>query len=188
MKVLIMIDFTSFIAIDIVISLMLFVISILLPLIHILLLHQGERYLVNIQELMLKYALFFNIGCLFVVGFAGQILYSREIASCVAWQWSPFQYELAFSELALGVLGLSCTLFNHHFWLATIIGSCVWLLGAAGTQLYDKLLHGTTAVAGANFVISWNIFLSIWLIALYVLFYKSTKLKVSEWLCGEQSK
>ncbi len=161
-----MTDFMSFMNLNMVLSLVLFSLSILIPGLVVLFggFQPSFRY---VPELLLKYALFFNVGCLFIVGFMGQLLYGPEIAACLGWGWSPFQYELAFSELCLGILGLISPIFYREFWLATIIGSVVWLIGGSGVHLYHLIIEGNMAVLNGSFVIGWNIFISLWLIGLY---------------------
>lgn len=163
----------SFMCLNTVLSLVLFGLSLIFP-VAIIALGVGytHRY---IPALLLKYALFFNVGCLFITGFLGQILYGPEIAACLAWSWSPFQYELAFSELSLGALGLISPIFHKEFWLATVIGSSIWLLGGSGVHLYYLLIEGNSAILHASFVIGWNIFITLWLIGLYIAVFKTSR-------------
>lgn len=155
----------SFMNLNTILSLVLFGCSLLFPLLYLLFDQQGK--LTGLSEIFVKYSLFFNVGCLFIVGGAGQFLYGPEIASCIGWGWSPFQYELAFSEIALGVLGLIAPLFYREFWLSTIIGTAIWLVGASGVHLYYLIALSDIAILNASFVIGWNIFLTLWLIGLY---------------------
>lgn len=157
----------SFMNLNIVLSLVLFFASLLIPFLQILFIDKYFRFQ-NIPEILLKYALFFNVGCLFIVGSAGQFLYAPEIAAGVGWGWSPFQYELAFSELGLGIVGLLAPLFRKGFWLATIIASSVWLMGGSAVHLYSLWYEGNAAITTANFVIIWNIVIAFWLIGLYI--------------------
>ena len=167
-----MTDFMSFMNLNMVISLTLFVLSLVIP--FFVVLFGGIKYNFRyIPELLLKYALFFNVGCLFITGFMGQLLYGPEIAACIGWGWSPFQYELAFSELCLGVLGLISPIFNREFWLATVIGSVIWLLGGSGVHIYHLIMQGNEALLNASFVIAWNICISFWLIGLYIVLVKT---------------
>jgi hypothetical protein len=170
----------SFLTLNMLILIGLFVISVIAPLVQVLLLAPVEKDTEIISETFLQYALFLNIGCAFVVGFAGQLLYGQEIARCVGWPASPFQYELGFSELALGVMGLLSALFEYQFWLATIICASVWLWGAAGVQLY-YVLSTTQSLAAVDFGTWWNIALPFWLGFLYVLALYCTKKKVKHW-------
>ena len=99
----------------------------------------------------------------------GQLFYGPDIAALLGWAWSPFQYELAFSELALAFLGLISPLFKREFWLATIIASSTWLIGGSAVHLYYLIL-GSQEVLKAGFVIGWNLFIAFWLIGLYSLY------------------
>lgn len=159
-----------FMILNMILLVLLFLLSLLAPLVHTLFFSRNNTE--SIQEMLLKYSLFFNIGCLFIIGFAGHFLYPKEIAQCLSWNWSPFQYELSFSELALAILGMSCSIFNYQFWLATIIASSIWLLGASGVHIYYDLISGTVISNGA-FVVYWNIFIVFWIIGLYFFYHKS---------------
>jgi hypothetical protein len=177
-------DFTmyamSFLTLNMLILIGLFVVSVIAPLVQTLLLAPVEKNAEAISETFLQYTLFLNIGCAFVVGFAGQLLYGQEIARCVSWPASPFQYELGFSELALGILGLLSPLFTHQFWLATIICASVWLWGTAGVQLYS-VLSATHSLAAVDFGTWWNSALPFWLGFLYTLsmmYYTEKKVKL----------
>lgn len=156
----------SFMNLNMILSLVLFVCSLLFPLIHAFFDHHGLK-LTGLSATYVKYALFFNVGCLFIVGGAGQFLYGPEIASSIGWGWSSFQYELAFSELALGILGLIAPLFYREFWLSTIIATSIWLIGASAVHVYDLIALGNSAILNASFVIGWNVLMSLWLIGLY---------------------
>lgn len=117
----------------------------------------------NYLEYLMKYTFFFNIGCLFLLGFIGQILYPSDIANILSWKQSPFQYQLAFSELAIAALGFIGTLSKKGFWLATIINTVIWLLGASLVQiLFTK--------SGISFIAYWNIFIALWLILIYSIY------------------
>jgi hypothetical protein len=161
-----MADCASFMTINMVLSLMLFGASLLLPFLQVIFVEGGWK-VDNLSQLFLKYALFFNVGCLFIMGSAGQFLYAPEISACIGWGWSPFQYELAFSELCLGILGLVSPIFNKEFWLATVIATVIWLIGGSAVHLYYLFAHHNDALLNASFVICWNIILSVWLIGLY---------------------
>ncbi|MBA3751905.1 hypothetical protein H0X06_03885 [Candidatus Dependentiae bacterium] len=162
----------SFMNLNIILSLALFFASIIIPFCQIIFIDKYFRFQ-NIPEILLKYALFFNVGCLFITGCAGQFLYAPEISAGVGWGWSPFQYELAFSELGLGILGLISPLFTKDFWLATIIAAAVWLVGGSAVHLYSLYFEGNMAITTANFVIIWNILIAAWLIACYLAYAKS---------------
>lgn len=181
-----MIKCSPFMILNMVLLIGLFLLSLAVPLLQILL-DKDHKNCSSIHEILLKYSLFFNIGCLFMLGFAGHIIYSSEIASSLSWNWSPFQYELSFSELALAILGLISCLFNHHFWLATIICSVIWLLGASGVHIYYDLFYGSDVIAQGAFVVYWNIFISLWIVGLYILYHKNSQLSFKELFCASEN-
>jgi hypothetical protein len=163
--------------INIILSVSLFSISVIIPLVHMSMLSRTSCIFSGLQEIVLKYSLFFNIGCSFLIGFAAHFLYPLEMAACTGWSESPFQYELGFSELALASMGFLCALFNYEFWLATIIASSIWLLGTASVQLVQ---------GGIAFGPCWNIVIALWHMGLYCLFYKTTQRTIKQWLIGQK--
>ncbi len=163
---------TNIITLNMILSLVLFGLSLTIP--FLVMFFSGEKFnYAELPALLLKYSLFFNVGCLFLAGFLGQLLYSHEIAASLGWSWSQFQYELGFSELTLAILGLISPLFKKEFWAATIISAVIWLLGGSGVHLY--FLYGNEAVLNARFVIGWNIFIAIWLVGLYAYYNRATQ-------------
>ncbi len=147
-----------------ILSLVLFGLSVAMPFLVMVFAGQQFEYR-KLPRLLVTYSLFFNVGCLFLAGFLGQLLYSHEIAASLGWSWSQFQYELGFSELALAVLGLLSPLYKKEFWLATIIVTTIWLLGGTGVHLY--FLYGQDGLLNARFVMGWNVFIVAWLLGLY---------------------
>lgn len=64
--------------------------------------------------------------------FLGHYFRPDEIAAFIGWPaGNPFQREVAFANLAFGVLGVLCVWFRGGFWTATAIGVSVFMLGAA---------------------------------------------------------
>jgi F0F1-type ATP synthase membrane subunit a len=77
---------------------------------------------------LLKYLLFFNVGLGGLLGFVGHTFRADETAQMIGWPpGSPFQTEVAFSNLSYGILGLLSIRFHGLFWSATVIGSSIFL-------------------------------------------------------------
>lgn len=150
------------------VSLVLFILSLVTPFLHQVFLnqHNGE----SVISLLVKYSLFFNVGCLFLSSALGQLLYPDSIALELGWAFSEFQRELAFSELSVGVLGLMSKLFDYNFWLATTISAVIWLFGSSASYLYYSVRYGASIFSQGGFVIYWNLFIALWLIALLYLY------------------
>jgi len=163
-----MINTLSFMTFNTILSIGLFIASLIFPLGKILLARTPMSAKHSV-ELFIQYALFCNVGCLFIAGCMGQVLYGHEIAAVLGWGWSPFQYELAFSELALGILGLISPIFHRDFWLATIIASVTWLIGGSVVHLYYLFGQKNEAILNVSFVVGWNIVIALWLVVLYLI-------------------
>ena len=155
----------AFMQLNMLLSLSLFIVSIIIPLSHFF---NKTFNASSLPVIMLKSALFFNVGCLFITGCAGQLLYGPAIAACLGWSWSPFQYELAFSELALALIGLISPLFHKEFWLATVIAAATWLVGGTAVHIYYLFIEGNQSILNASFVMYWNVFIALWIIGWYI--------------------
>ncbi|MCX7124056.1 MAG: hypothetical protein NTV32_10440 [Gammaproteobacteria bacterium] len=87
---------------------------------------------------LLKWLLVSSVGLQGLFAFVGHFFRANDTARKIGWkQGSPFQTEVAFSNLALGVLGILSYWFIGYFWLATIISRTVFSFGAAYTHLLD---------------------------------------------------
>ena len=106
-------------------------------------LYRRER--ISILEVFLSYLIFFNIGLVGFLGAYAHIFMAAEIAKSIGWApGSPFQFEVAMANLALGVLGFLAYWFRGLFWMATIISCATFLLGDFVGHLIEYS-HGDTA-------------------------------------------
>ncbi len=64
------------------------------------------------------------------VGFVGHTFMAEKVAASIGWERSPFQFEVACTSLAFGVLGFMTSWFQGGFLAATAVGWSVFLLGA----------------------------------------------------------
>jgi hypothetical protein len=79
-------------------------------------------------------------------GFMGHTLVADDVAAQIGWPaGNPFQTEVAFTNLAFGVLGVLSVRLRGDFWLATSIGWGIFLMGAGVTHLVDLVAHGNDA-------------------------------------------
>ncbi len=103
---------------------------------------RGARWL----ELGLLYFFAVIVGLGGVFSFTGHTLVADDVAARIGWPaGNPFQTEVAFTNLAFGVLGLLCLRLRGDFWLATAIGWGVFLVGAGITHVIDLVAHANSA-------------------------------------------
>jgi hypothetical protein len=102
--------------------------AILFTLGHLLLRKQAAGSWITV---LLSYLIFFNIGIMGLMAFIAHTFRAEETAALIGWPaGSPFQTEIAVANLAFGILGLMSLRFRGLFWLATVIGYSLFLLGA----------------------------------------------------------
>lgn len=131
--------------------------------------HSKERVL----TILLKYVLFFNVGVMGLLAFFAHTIMADETAREIGWApGSPFQSEIAFANLAFGILGILCLWRHGDFWLATGVGNAAFLLGAACVHIL-QLMQGNTAPYNAGvFVWVGDVLIPIfYLILLYYYFH-----------------
>lgn len=92
-------------------------------------------------------------GCIGLGGlyaFMGHAFIPAKVAESIGWPTSPFQWEIAMANLALGVLGVMCIWFRGRFRLATAISANVYLLGCAAGHVRQMITAGDFAVNNAG--------------------------------------
>jgi hypothetical protein len=131
----------------------LFIVVLVLACIH-LVFDRKARTAKKILEIILTYFLVINVGLGGILAFLGHTFQSDIIAKSIGWPTgNPFQYEVAAANLAFGILGVLCIWLRGGFWLATGIGSTVFLLGAAMVHLRELVLYHNMAVNNAGLIL-----------------------------------
>jgi hypothetical protein len=84
-----------------------------------------------VKKFLLSF-LVISVGIGSIWAFIGHAFLSAKVAASIGWPaGNPFQLEVAFANLGIGVLGILCYWFRDNFWVATVISSSIFLLGAA---------------------------------------------------------
>ena len=94
-------------------------------------------------ELFTIYLLAISVGANGLGGAFGHLFYSDVVAKAIGWKaGSPFQLEMGFANLTLGILGLIAVGRRDGFRTATIIATTVIGVGATGVHLMEIIQHG----------------------------------------------
>lgn len=97
-------------------------------------------------ELLMLYLFAISIGANGLGGAFGHLFLSDLVAESIGWQaGSPFQLEMGFANLALGVLGLMAISRRDGFRTATIFATAVIGFGATAVHLMDIVESGNLA-------------------------------------------
>ncbi len=118
------------------------ILPLLLAIAHILLDKQAHTPARRIETFMI-YLLAISVGANGLGGAFGHIFLSDLVAKSVGWPTgSPFQLEMGFANLVIGVLGLIAVGQRDGFRTATILSTTIIGLGATGVHLWDIAATG----------------------------------------------
>ena len=123
----------------------------------------------RIVEIFLLSFLVLSLGIGSIWAFIGHAFLSAQVAANIGWApGSPFQLEVAFANLSIGVLGILCYWIRDNFWTATVISSSIFLFGAAYGHIINILQYANYAPGNAGAVLYMDIIGPIILIALLI--------------------
>jgi len=129
-----------------------------------------------VLETVIAYGLLFNMGASCLYAFMGHAFVSDQVANYIGWSsGSPFQFEVAVANLSYGILGTLCFWFRGRFWLATIIGFSVFVLGAAYGHVVDIVEHHNYAPGNAGAPLYSDIIKPVVFIVLYAVHAKMSR-------------
>jgi hypothetical protein len=97
-------------------------------------------------ELFLLYLLGISAGANGIGGFMGHLFASDQVAEAVGWPaGNPFQLEVGFANLAIGILGVMAVGRRDGFREATVIAMTVFSVGATIVHILDIVQTGNLA-------------------------------------------
>ena len=154
-------------------GLIVFLLSVVLPLIH-LGLSREPKTRARVLHLLLLYALVLDVGVIGLpLGFVPHVFFADQAAHLIGWPpGSPFQFEVGIHDGAWGLLGFLCIWIGGLFWLATGLGWSLFMLGATYGHIYQTLREGNCAPYNFLTIFSDGI-IAIWLLGLLYLYYRS---------------
>ena len=127
----------------------------------------------RIVEIFLLSFLVISVGFGSIWAFIGHFFLSAQVAANIGWaSGSPFQSEVAFANLSLGVLGILCYWIRDNFWTATVISSSIFLFGDAYGHMINMIQFSNYAPGNTGSVLYMDIIGPIILIVLLIA-YKS---------------
>jgi hypothetical protein len=108
-----------------------------------------------VAEALFKWFLFFSIGVTYIYNAVFHIVFHETAASFIGWADSPFQIELGFASLGMGLIGLIATWRSFDMRLAAILGPACFLWGAAGVHIHSMITEHNFEPGNAG-VIFWT--------------------------------
>lgn len=118
----------------------------------------------------LLWLLVISIGLTGIIAFSGHFFRADEIAEKIGWpKGSPFQREIAFSNLGIGIAGILCFFFRDGFWLAVIVMYSIFSLGAGFGHIYERKKNQNTSEYNTGAVVAFDLLMPVVLIVLWIL-------------------
>jgi hypothetical protein len=114
-----------------------------------------------IVESLVAYFFLFSIGIGYLNNFLMHVVFAEYTAKFIGWANSPFQLEVGFASLGIGVAGLIAFRQNLTFRIATFIPPAFFLLGAAGGHIYQIFKTHNMASGNAGTILCTDILLPI---------------------------
>jgi hypothetical protein len=92
-----------------------------------------------VAEAFLSYYMLFPIGISNLVNFVFHVFFGDTAAKFIGWENSPFQAEVGFASLGVGIAGVLGYKASLPFRVATFIPPACFSLGAAGGHIYQMI-------------------------------------------------
>lgn len=124
----------------------------------------------QIVEEVLAWYLFFSIGVSYFYNFVAHVFFAETAARMIGWADSPFQAEVGYASLGFSAVGFLAFRGGSPVRLAAIVGSGLFLWGAAVGHILD-MIHSQNFAPGNAGIIFWTdvllppFGLALWLLA-----------------------
>lgn len=117
-----------------------------------------------------------SVGIASLIGFIGHVFFAYRVAIDIGWATgSPFQQEVGFANLAIGILGITCIWLRGNYWVATVIVATIFLWGAAYGHIMDIIVHGNYTPGNAGGALYNDILVPLITIALLVAYVQTAR-------------
>ena len=122
---------------------------------------KGPQTKAVIVECLVAYFFLFSIGIGYLYNALMHTVFAEYTASFIGWANSPFQLEVGFASLGMGVAGLIAFRSNLAFRVATFLPPAFFLLGAAGGHIYQIITAHNMAAGNAGSILWTDILLPV---------------------------
>ncbi len=130
----------------------------------------------TVSEALFSYYLLFTIGINNLVNFVFHVFFGDIAAKFIGWENSPFQAEVGFASLGIGIAGVIAFRASLPFRFATLIPPAVFSLGAAGGHIYQMIAAHNFSPGNVGLVLPSDIVIPIVGFIFLWLSYKHPKL------------
>jgi hypothetical protein len=115
----------------------------------------------DVAEAFLSYHLLFAIGINNLINFVFHVFFGGIAAKFIGWEDSPFQAEVGFASLGVGIAGVIAFKAGLPFRFATMIPPWAFSLGAAGGHIYQMIVAHNFSPGNVGLVLPIDILMPI---------------------------
>jgi hypothetical protein len=126
-------------------------------------------------ESFISYYCFWSLGICFIYNAVMHIVFHKMAASFIGWADSPFQLEVGFASLGMGIVGILAFRKKFELRLGLIIMSSVFFLGAASGHLHQIYVNHDFAPGNAGVMLWSGLLLPVISIVLLCLSFATSK-------------
>lgn len=103
----------------------------------------------------------FTVGINNLVNFVFHVFFGDMAAKFIGWEQSPFQAEVGFASLGIGIAGVIAFKASLPFRFATLIPPVVFSLGAAGGHIYQMIAAHNFSPGNVGLVLPTDILIPV---------------------------
>jgi len=105
-----------------------------------------------VVEDLFSYFLLFSIGVSFLYNFVVHVFLGDMTAKIIGWEQSPFQAEVGMASLGYAVVGFLAFRGGFGLRVAAVVGSGIFLLGAAAGHVHQMIVAHNFAPGNAGVI------------------------------------
>ena len=98
----------------------------------------------------LRYVFVFPLGVLGLWAFIGHVMFPVRAAAAIGWPPSPFQFEVGYANLGIGLASLYAAFTTFYARVAVAIAASCFLGGAGIGHVHDILAYGNLTPGNAG--------------------------------------
>jgi hypothetical protein len=134
-----------------------------------------ERTQSRVLEVLTRWMIVVATGVTGIFAFLGHTLAADRVAEQIGFPPdNPFQWEVAWANAAVGVLGILC-LWRRDFWWPTAIASAVYLWGCAWGHIYQMVVNDNHHPSNSGTVLYVDILIPLAVLVLLLLYERAQR-------------
>lgn len=116
----------------------------------------------------LRYVFIFPLGLLGLWAFVGHVMFPVQAAEAIGWPPSPFQFEVGYANLGIGLASLYAAFTTFYARVAVAIAASCFLIGAGIGHIHDIIAYGNLTPGNAGPILVTDFLTPVTVLALLI--------------------